>query len=147
MYHSIRPLDLYLQNKQQKKMLMSACFQPLPLCQFSSRVTPLWKKSEQQDDRIKWVPLEAQTVKSNGENMVEIWHFCLFRVSVCGKLQSHHSTQIWCFCLPPILMPSVERKLQWNVLMETENRSSLWPDATSVPNKTVFHTCTTVCSK
>ncbi len=47
-----------------------------------------------------WVHQDKQ------ENVMEIWHLCVFHVLLLGRLQSPHcSTQIW--------WSSVEQKLQW----------------------------------
>lgn len=46
------------------------------------------------------VPFKPQMVKKNVENMMEMWHFCLFHVLIWEKRYGLLVTPHWCFRLP-----------------------------------------------
>ncbi len=48
----------------------------------SGAIKPLQKKKMQGDDVIKRAPVKPQMVENHVEDIMEIWHLCLFHVLV-----------------------------------------------------------------
>ncbi len=80
----------------------------------SDDIKPLQKKRAPRDDVIKREPGKSQMVENNVENIMDMWHFCLFHVLMWRRLQSPHwSTQTWCFHLLTFFISSVVWRLEW----------------------------------